>query len=638
MAYGFGVNESMSAYNENTPVESHTGDYRALLRRFEKKAARAVKQGHSGIAELGPHLLNWIADARNLRAAWDFLKRHGGTAPGPNGMTYDDLTNNEVWELMRALGQALRNGTYRSGPDRLVWKQKTNGKGYRALRLQNIEDRVVARAVVQIIQPLLDPKFNENSYGYRPGRDRCHALANAMRLTVEEDRLVWLTEDIRDAFDQVPQQRLLDIVRKSLPNAEGLWALIEQILKGGTKRGLRQGSPLSPLLLNLYLDHVLDRVWDKKYPDTPLLRSADDILISCRSEQEALNAQESLRRILVPAGMPLKESTESCHAIRNLHNDKADWLGYQISNGDNGLKVQIAETAWSALAEGLKLAHYKPAPPLRAIQIVKGWLGQLGPCFPHKDRDQVITRIIGMARQWSFYELPSEETLAETWRESHSRWQILRQSSLRAVQAASQSDYKDTDADGSADRHVFSAAKRRSDGVPSGAPSLCFSLDEMVTLHTDGSCDRFTQQGGWAAIFEAPSLPRTMRGSGMLHRSTNNRAELIAVIKGLELLSGPTWLRIFSDSKYVVRGIDELLPKWKSQGWRAGSGRHKRTLQNADLWRKLDILLQPHKVTCKWVKGHSGDHWNQECDRMARTRSMQETSWQKQAVVGSPLN
>ncbi|MCH7686951.1 MAG: ribonuclease HI, partial [Planctomycetes bacterium] len=140
---------------------------------------------------------------------------------------------------------------------------------------------------------------------------------------------------------------------------------------------------------------------------------------------------------------------------------------------------------------------------------------------------------------------------------------------------------------------------------------------ETVTLFTDGSYDRLTRHGGWAAILMAPSLASPVRGSGPLKRTTNNRAELIAVIRGLERLATPVHVHIVSDSKYVTFGIVEGVPKWKAQGWRAGSGRRKRTLQNADLWKKLDALMEPHSVNCEWVRGHSGDKWNEECDRLA---------------------
>jgi ribonuclease HI len=222
-----------------------------------------------------------------------------------------------------------------------------------------------------------------------------------------------------------------------------------------------------------------------------------------------------------------------------------------------------------------------------------------------------------VAGQLAFDELPDGEELMERWRGAYSRWKRLQQTSLSASSSVSLSAPTDTDDDGSAYRHVFCAAQSRSDGAPSGASSLSFSPTETVKLYTDGSCDRLGR-GGWATIFVAPSLPEPMRGYDRIRRTTtNNRAELIAVIKGMERLAAPTRVQIVSDSKYVVRGIRDWLANWKAQGWRAGSGRNKRALKNADLWQKLDALMSPHKVTCKWVRGHAGNAYNEECDRMA---------------------
>jgi ribonuclease HI len=103
----------------------------------------------------------------------------------------------------------------------------------------------------------------------------------------------------------------------------------------------------------------------------------------------------------------------------------------------------------------------------------------------------------------------------------------------------------------------------------------------------------------------------------MLPRTTNNRAELTAVLEGLGKLRGPCTVHLVCDSRYVVDGISLHLNRWRRQSWRAGGGKHKRDLQNADLWQRIDELLRPHRVSCEWVRSHSGDPANEHCDRLA---------------------
>ena len=133
-----------------------------------------------------------------------------------------------------------------------------------------------------MVQPFLDPTFAPASFGYRPGMGRENALAYAEAMAEMTGSWVWVLEDVKDAFDNVPLGRLLDIVRKRLA-AEDIVELI-RVVAGSARRpgGSRQGSSLSPLLLNTYLDHLLDRPWAKRQPATPLIRVADDLLVLAR--------------------------------------------------------------------------------------------------------------------------------------------------------------------------------------------------------------------------------------------------------------------------------------------------------------------------------------------------------------------
>jgi hypothetical protein len=266
--------------------------------------------------------------------------------------------------------------------------------------------------------------LNDNCLGYRPGSDTIKALARAEHLAVTGNCWVWLTEDLRDAFDNVPQRRLLDVVRRHIPD-ERMLRLIERVVLTGTRRGLRQGGNLSPLLLNIYLDHFLDKKWLRQHPDIPLMRWADDLLVLCSAWEEAQQAYQDLRLLLSPAGMMLKGTPEQ--AIHDLQNNVyADWLGYRLSKGKNGLVINMTESAWKSLAEKLEQDHEKDCFPLRANQSIMGWVSQLGPCFNSTDLIQTYARIVTLAHNQAFDEIPTMEQVCRHWRSAHMRWQQVR--------------------------------------------------------------------------------------------------------------------------------------------------------------------------------------------------------------------
>ena len=409
------------------PVESHQGTPADFLRRHERDATAAVHGDAATRSTFLATLLSRTADTRNLRGAWDYLASKGGQAPGPDGLHYEDLDDREIWTLLRTLRKTILATTYHPGRDRRVLIPKASGQGTRTLLLQSIVDRLVQRAMVQTVQPYLDPTFDEQSYGYRPGRERQYALARAERLAMSANTWVWITEDLKDAFNQVPQRRLLDVVRHRLPN-EGIVRLIEHVVLTDTGRGLRQGGCLSPLLLNLYLDHHLDRRWRMRHPDLPLLRVADDLLVLTRNPEEAQQAWTDLRDMLLPAGMPLKGTPTT--VIRNLSTgEHANWLGFRITLGSDNLEVRLTDRSWNSLRHHLDLTHTGSDSPLRAVMAMTGWVDQLGPCYPWMDRPTAYARLESMAQELAFDEVPTREELEYRWKGAYGRWGRIRRKS-----------------------------------------------------------------------------------------------------------------------------------------------------------------------------------------------------------------
>lgn len=140
------------------------------------------------------------------------------------------------------------------------------------------------------------------------------------------------------------------------------------------------------------------------------------------------------------------------------------------------------------------------------------------------------------------------------------------------------------------------------------------SSSVSVTLYTDGACSGNPGPGGWGCILIYGDNKRKL--SGYENNTTNNRMELTAVIKGLECLTRPTNLKIITDSQYVKNAFTAgWLENWKKNNWQTST---KEPVKNKDLWLTLSTLLQHHHVSWEWVKGHSGNIYNDICDTIAR--------------------
>jgi ribonuclease HI len=138
-----------------------------------------------------------------------------------------------------------------------------------------------------------------------------------------------------------------------------------------------------------------------------------------------------------------------------------------------------------------------------------------------------------------------------------------------------------------------------------------------VLLFTDGACSGNPGPGGWAFILRHEGTGNELERSGAEAETTNNRMELLAVIRGLEALKKPCRVELATDSVYVGKGISEWLPKWKANGWRRREGKALKPVKNEELWRRLDELLARHDVRFIHVRGHSGHAENERCDQMA---------------------
>ncbi len=136
---------------------------------------------------------------------------------------------------------------------------------------------------------------------------------------------------------------------------------------------------------------------------------------------------------------------------------------------------------------------------------------------------------------------------------------------------------------------------------------------KTVTLYTDGACSGNPGPGGWGAILEFQGIEKEL--SGGEPSTTNNRMELTAVIQGLKALKESCIVELYSDSKYVIDGLQKgWAASWRSRGWKKAD---KKPALNPDLWGELLDLAARHEVCYHWVKGHADNPKNNRCDQLA---------------------
>lgn len=135
---------------------------------------------------------------------------------------------------------------------------------------------------------------------------------------------------------------------------------------------------------------------------------------------------------------------------------------------------------------------------------------------------------------------------------------------------------------------------------------------KSVVIYTDGACRGNPGPGGFGVVLRYGQHEKLL--SGAEDHTTNNRMELMGAIEGLNLLTEPCRVALYTDSQYVQKGISEWLAGWKRNGWKKSD---KTAVKNADLWQQLDAAQHRHEVSWHWVRGHNGDPDNELADQLA---------------------
>jgi len=341
---------------------------------------------------------------RLVLKAWEKVRANRG-APGVDAVGVIEFQADEVNNLYK-LWNRMSAGSYMPGPVRAVEIPKDHGAGVRVLGVPNVADRVAQTAAAMLLEERLEPIFHPDSYGYRPGRSAHDALAVARKRCWKQDWIVDL--DVRAFFDSVPHDLLLKAVAGHTDQRWVLlyirrWLTAPMRMPDGTlairEKGTPQGSPISPLLANLFMHYAFDCWMGREHPDCPFERYADDAVVHCGTEAQARNLKASIAERLGTLGLelhPQKTKVVYCKDANRRGNSEHvsfDFLGFtfrgRMAKGPRGYFVSFSPAmsakARKAIGTQVRAWHLgrrsdKDLSSLaRAINAqVRGWINYYG--------------------------------------------------------------------------------------------------------------------------------------------------------------------------------------------------------------------------------------------------------------------
>jgi len=249
-------------------------------------------------------------DKRLVHEAWMKVQANGG-APGVDAVSIDGFREAERDNLYK-LWNRMSSGCYLPGPVRAVGDTEGSWGGDQVLGVPNVADRIAQTAAAMLLEEKLEPIFHPDSYGYRPGRSAHDALAVTRRRCWKQD---WVLDlDVRAFFDSVPHDLLLKAVAHHTDERWVLlyierWLTAPMQMPDGTltarDKGTPQGSPISPLLANVFMHYAFDTWMVREFPGCPFERYADDIVAHCDSEDQARALRDSIATRLGAFGLEL---------------------------------------------------------------------------------------------------------------------------------------------------------------------------------------------------------------------------------------------------------------------------------------------------------------------------------------------
>jgi group II intron reverse transcriptase/maturase len=293
-------------------------------------------------------LLEEICSDDILREAFKAVKRNKG-APGIDGITIEEYEK-DLEGNINQLKTEVMSWKYRPTPVRRVEIPKPGGKGVRLLGVPIIKDRVLHMAIKMVLEPIIDPRFSQNSFGFRPGKNQQQAVQQAQKI-VQSGKEYVVDIDLSKFFDRINHDRLIYRLKEHIKDTRVL-KLIGMILRGGimidgiktpSEEGSVQGSPLSPLLSNVVLDE-LDKELERR--NLEFCRFADDCNIFARSLKVADRIMSSIKKY-IEKKLKLKINEEKSKTRKS---NEVKFLGMTVVEGT----IAISKAAYNKAMEKVK--------------------------------------------------------------------------------------------------------------------------------------------------------------------------------------------------------------------------------------------------------------------------------------------
>jgi len=372
--------------------------------------------------------LKQIFTADNLIDTFYRLKSQGGSAPGPDGVSYDALSHREVCQIVRQLTSEIVERCYRPSRPRYVRISKGSGRGTRTLSIRSICNRVVSAVLNDALSPFWESRFSPRSFGFRRQLGIWDLLIAVERSIREGGRTVIVEHDVYHAFDEVPVDHAMTAHREHLED-ERLLSLIETILRGDKGHdctiGIDQGDSYSPTALNVLLHRYLDSQFSADEAFPLLFRYADNLVVVGHSVPEARQAADRLQTLLSEIGMRLKDGENQPADLRQP-DSLVKLLGLTLRLEGNRIIYMLDDECWNGLEGGIQEAHQSIEPFRTANAVIHGWIEAIAPCLVSLQTEPFREKILSKAALAGFREVPREEV--RRWSQSaRDRWRSYRE-------------------------------------------------------------------------------------------------------------------------------------------------------------------------------------------------------------------